>query len=119
MCFHLIVYKAFKNAIISSYKNQIVDMLFESINKFLYKLIETSLKVLKALLNFLVIPSFSARIHSLKTNDLTFLMFTFNIETSAGFAAFFYWCPLQRVFLKIIVPVAKMVYNELRYDVCL
>lgn len=118
MCFHLIVYKAFKNAIISSYKNQ---MLFKSINKFLYNLIEISLKVLKALLNFLVIPSFSARIYSLKTNNLTFLMFTFNTETSAGFAVFFYWCPLQRVFLKIkiIVPVAKIVYNELRYDVCL
>ena len=94
-------------------------LLVHTKTKFLYKLIETSLKVLKALLNFLVIPSFSARIHSLKTNDLTFLMFTFNIETSAGFTAFFYWCPLQRVFLKIIVPVANMVYNELRYDVCL
>ena len=35
----LIVEKAFRNAIFNSYKNQIADLLFESINKFLYKLI--------------------------------------------------------------------------------
>ena len=44
-------------------------MLFESITNFLYKSIKKSLSALKAILNLLVLPSFSMRIDSLKSND--------------------------------------------------
>ena len=134
-------------------------MLFESITNFLYKSIKTSLSALKAILNLLVLPSFSMRIDSLKSNDTStrasfdsnsiftlkipevssfsfwyllllalnrsqkfiyrFSCWLLTIKHWLGLQVSFYWCLLQRISSKIIVPVAKVVYIKLQCNICL